>query len=256
MTDNAPVQPAPPVEARIAATVLLVRDDPFEVLMVERHAKAVFASALVFPGGVIESEDADEKWLPYLQGHEGLTADQRAIRIGALRETYEETALLLARTPDGEDVPQPAPGVSPFLDVVRDSGGLLALDEIVPFGHWVTPAMQRRRFDTHFLVARAPHDQVPVADGGETVQFEWISPTDAIRLGEEGERLVIFPTRMNLLMLGQSSSADTALDDARGRTIVTVQPEVAPQPDGTRIVTIPAEAGYGVTQDIQKSDPV
>jgi 8-oxo-dGTP pyrophosphatase MutT (NUDIX family) len=61
-----------PVPVRLSATVLLVRDDPFEVLMVRRHEKAHFASALVFPGGTIDPEDRSEVWLDHITGADGL----------------------------------------------------------------------------------------------------------------------------------------------------------------------------------------
>src|ERR1700751_4445273 len=110
---------------RPSTTVLLVRDsaDGLEVLMVVRNDRSQYASALVFPGGVIDAEDGDEAWLGLIDGAEGLDPAERTRRIAGFRELHEETGLLLLDAPqhrpktDGE-------GTS-FLEVVRGSGGRL-----------------------------------------------------------------------------------------------------------------------------------
>ena len=96
------------VVPRPSATILLLRDDPFEVLMVRRSNSGLFASALVFPGGLVEPEDRDEAWLPLLLCAEGLDADARAHRIAALREMWEEAAILPLAGGHGECPPPPA----------------------------------------------------------------------------------------------------------------------------------------------------
>ena len=82
-----------PAPARLAATLLLVRDgaEGLEVFMVARHRQIDFASgALVFPGGRVEPEDET------LGGGE-YDRRERALRVGAIRETFEECGVLLAR---------------------------------------------------------------------------------------------------------------------------------------------------------------
>lgn len=88
---------AAPVRAVPASTVLLVRDRPaFEVLMVTRHQQSTFAGgALVFPGGKVDREDGDERWKESIDGWHSVPIDQRALRIAAIREVFEETGLLI-----------------------------------------------------------------------------------------------------------------------------------------------------------------
>jgi 8-oxo-dGTP pyrophosphatase MutT (NUDIX family) len=74
---------APPA----SATVLLLRDDPFEVLMVRRNARGSFASSLVFPGGAIDAEDYHNDWALLIEDFGDFDPDERARRIGAIRET-------------------------------------------------------------------------------------------------------------------------------------------------------------------------
>jgi 8-oxo-dGTP pyrophosphatase MutT (NUDIX family) len=65
---------------RNAASLILVRGEPLEVLMVRRHARASFTSSYVFPGGVVEPDDADDAWLPRLIGADTLSRPERAPR--------------------------------------------------------------------------------------------------------------------------------------------------------------------------------
>jgi 8-oxo-dGTP pyrophosphatase MutT (NUDIX family) len=92
-----------PVAIRPAATILLVRDDPtFEVLMVKRHHQIDFASgALVFPGGKTHAGDHDEGWADHVIGWDQTPAEKRALRIAAIREAYEEAAIIVANDAAG-----------------------------------------------------------------------------------------------------------------------------------------------------------
>lgn len=233
---------------RLAATVLVVRDDPFEVLTVRRHAGATFASAIVFPGGVVDPDDHDEAWLPLLTGAEELDPRERAIRIAGIRETFEETGLLLARRPDDSDVDQPDAAALRFIDTVRASGGRLRLDEVVHFGHWITPKQNPKRFDTHFLLARAPRNQTATADGTEAINVEWAAPLALVERAEQGERNIMFPTYANLLRLAESGTTTDALHRAAARPRFAVHARAETRLDGTRVSIISAEAGYGITE--------
>lgn len=93
-----------PSAIRPAATILLVRDEPaFQVLMVKRHHQIDFASgALVFPGGKTHAGDHDPLWREHASGWDAAPEAERALRIAAIREAYEETGVLLARDGRGE----------------------------------------------------------------------------------------------------------------------------------------------------------
>src|SRR5215472_1237911 len=96
----------PDVPILPAATILLLRDAPtFEVLMVKRHHQIDFASgALVFPGGKSHPGDHDPAWAEHVIGWEAFEADQRALRIAAIREVFEEAGILLAQRRDGAPI--------------------------------------------------------------------------------------------------------------------------------------------------------
>jgi len=235
---------------RAASTVLLVRDDPLQVLMVRRRHGGTFSNALVFPGGIVEEADAEDAWLPHLAGADGLSPEARAARIGALRETYEEASILVARLADGTPIPAgPPDDGTPFRELVARRGARLALDELHPFGHWVTPALEPRRFDTTFFLCRAPDGQLARQDDGETVGFEWAEPAVLLERAAAGERSLLFPTLMNLRRLAESSTSSDAIAAAGARPVVRVDP-VARREGDRIILTIPAEAGYGVTEHV------
>jgi 8-oxo-dGTP pyrophosphatase MutT (NUDIX family) len=244
-----------------AATILLLRDQPaFEVLMVKRHHQIDFASgALVFPGGKTHAGDHDVAWGERAVGWAALAPDKRALRLAALREAYEETGILMAQTLDGGTFagdPRAAAARADiaadrrsFLGLVVELGLRLDLDALTVFARWITPPLTPKRFDTWFYVAIAPPDQLALCDGWETVDAEWIEPLEALRLGERGERKVIFPTRMNLGLLAEAGGAEDAIARARARTLVTVEPRIVDGPEG-RVLVLPPDAGYGTVSEL------
>jgi 8-oxo-dGTP pyrophosphatase MutT (NUDIX family) len=240
-----------PGPVRLAATVLLLRDAPaFEVLMVKRHHQIDFAAgALVFPGGKSHGGDEDPRWRDLATGWDAVGEDGAALRIAAIREAYEEAGVLLARDAagtfyEGEAAVEVRAAVAddrvPFIDVVEDLGLKLDLAALTIFARWITPRLMPKRFDTWFYAAHAPGAQLAVCDGHEAVDAEWIAPAQALDMAAAGTRKVIFPTRMNLQLLAESTSPADAIARASTRPLVTVEPWVEGQ--GLRIQP---DAGYG-----------
>ena len=248
---------------RPASTMLLLRDgkDGMEVFMVVRHHQIDFASgALVFPGGSLDPDDHVLAARPELIHHtETLDALALAFRIGALRETFEECGILLAR-PKGstalasakdakrvEDKHRAALCESKiaFSQILDAEGLVLALDLLVPFAHWITPVAMSKRFDTLFFMARAPEDQLGAHDGHESVDSVWVTPQQALADTKTGRFKLVFATERNLIKLGENRTVDTALDAARKNKPITVTPEIIPSEGKKRQLRIPLEAGYG-----------
>ena len=244
------------IAARLASTILILRDgaDGLEVFMVVRHHEIDFASgALVFPGGSVEPGDrliaADHTLCPPI---ESISDDLMALRVGAIRETFEECGLLLARPAGSHDLV--GRDAMRLIDVDGDrsdfAGALErhrlapAVDLLEPFAHWVTPLFMPKRFDTHFFLAAAPPDQLAAHDGHESVDSVWINPAKALEAAKAARYTIIFPTRLNLQMLAPARTVSEAFAQVRARTIVTVMPEPVKLPSG-RGLRIPIEAGYG-----------
>jgi 8-oxo-dGTP pyrophosphatase MutT (NUDIX family) len=254
--------------ARPAATVLLLRDRPtgLEVFMVVRHHAIDFAGgALVFPGGRVEESDQELADRPQdCPNPEGLSADALAFRIAAIRETFEECGVLLARPHGSQDLIDSATlrrledqhcaalnAGSIGFDAVLGSEGLLpAPDLLVHFAHWITPAHQPKRYDTHFFLAEAPEAHLAVHDGQEAVESIWITPVEALADTATGKYKLVFATAKNLEKLGRSRTVDEAMTAARSARVVTVQPKGTKLEGGKRLLRIPEEAGYGGSEFI------
>jgi 8-oxo-dGTP pyrophosphatase MutT (NUDIX family) len=241
-----------------AATVLLVRDGAagLEVLMATRARTIDFAAgAAVFPGGKVAPADFDERWLTLSTDGAGLDTVERGFRVAAARETFEETGILLAHAADGTPVdPSAAAALAPersvveraperFADVVAGAGLRLDLSAFVDFAHWLTPEGMPKRFDTRFLIAMAPDGQIPACDGGEATALDWLSPAGAVADAREGRRAIIFPTRLNLELLGQSGDAAGAVSAARARPLRPVTPRIIRE-NGEAMLVIRDDAGY------------
>lgn len=248
---------------RPASTILLLRDGAerreIEVFMMVRHYEIDFNSgALVFPGGSVDKSDNEIIASPSLYaGGEGMDAGELSFRIAAIRETFEESGILLARAKGSKALvdakraseieaahrAELCEGKITFLKVLTDNGLVLALDELVPYAHWITPEGMPKRFDTWFFLAAAPPDQLGAHDGKESTDSIWVSPREALEGGETGRFKLPFPTTRNLIKLGKQASVKAALDDSRGKSIVTVTPVMTKTATG-RQLRIPLEAGY------------
>jgi 8-oxo-dGTP pyrophosphatase MutT (NUDIX family) len=259
----------PDIAPRPASTILLLRDGAgtageggrgeIEVFMMVRHYEIDFASgALVFPGGSVEEGDQEIIASPELySGGEGLDANDFSFRIAAIRETFEESGILLAhprgsnelvdakRAAEIEAASRAAlsEGKTTFLQVLTENGLMLAIDELVPYAHWITPTGMPKRFDTWFFLAAAPPEQAGAHDGRESTDSIWLSPREALAGGESGRFKLPFPTTRNLIKLGKQPNVRAALQDGRSKPVMTVTPVVT-RLNGGRQLRIPLEAGY------------
>jgi 8-oxo-dGTP pyrophosphatase MutT (NUDIX family) len=254
---------------RPAATILLLRDGSagLEVFMVVRHHAIDFASgALVFPGGRVEEDDHR---LASQFAAEVSAGAESAFRIAAIRETFEECGVLLAR-PRGsshligaamlklvEDRHRAAlnAGAVSFETVLKEADLLPALDLLVHFAHWITPANQPKRYDTQFFLAEAPAEHLAVHDGTEAVESIWIRPTQALADTEAGHFKLVFATAKNLEKLSRWRTAAEALEAAKTATVVTVLPRATKLDGNRRVLRIPAEADYGGSEFVVEMPP-
>ena len=208
--------PRTPAPVRPAATVLLLRDTPdgIEVLMTRRSMTASFApGAYVFPGGGVDALDAAS------HGQARRRATQSDLHltqaIAAIRESFEELGVLLARRRDGSAADHSDIAAlersAPFAAQCQALGLTLAADEVFVLAHWITDRDLARRFDVPFLVARMPEGQAPVADESEQFEPVWVRPADALARHKAGAFFIIFPTIRTLERLLDYASVDAVL---------------------------------------------
>jgi glyoxylase-like metal-dependent hydrolase (beta-lactamase superfamily II)/8-oxo-dGTP pyrophosphatase MutT (NUDIX family) len=207
-----------PAALKAAATVLLMRQSAqgLEVLMTRRSQQASFApGAFVFPGGGIDPLDGSAAVHGQCskrpdQGPEALTQ-----ALAAIRESFEELGVLLARRPDGghaqaSDI-QAMDRQQPFFAQCQARGLVPAADEVWQLAHWITDRDMPKRFDVPFLIARMPDGQEPVADESEQFEPVWVRPADALARYEAGTMFMIFPTIRTLQRLQAFNSVEAVL---------------------------------------------
>jgi 8-oxo-dGTP pyrophosphatase MutT (NUDIX family) len=255
-----------------AATIMLVREaspSP-EVLMIQRHAKSEFLPDLyVFPGGRVDP--GDHELADRVSGLSTEEAMQRANSVDAeaalgffvagIRETFEEAGVLLARRRGESALVSGAlaaelsrhrldmqSGKLSLREIVEDNDLELAADRLQVHGHWITPAVVPRRFDTLFFTAAAPADHQAAHDGVESTNYVWIRPEEALEQAKRKERQMIFPTLANLQTIAGFAKVDEIVESSRQRPVVPITPTIVGEGDDRRLV-IPTDAGYPLSQE-------
>jgi 8-oxo-dGTP pyrophosphatase MutT (NUDIX family) len=243
-----------------AATVMLLRDAPeLEVFMLRRNFDSVWiAGATVFPGGAVDPEDRDPALAARCEGWDDARASRAVQRtegglgffVAAVRETFEEAGVLLARDSDASPVDANAAhlsaaraalnaGTTAFGEFVAQHDLVLATDELHVFSHWVTPPGGPRRYDTWFFVAAAPEGEY-THDDTELIASEWVRPAEAVAAADRGEIDLIFPTRRNLEALARFATAADVLAAARVADPAVTGRFVRESVEGRRI-TLPGD---------------
>jgi 8-oxo-dGTP pyrophosphatase MutT (NUDIX family) len=259
--------------ARPAATIVLLRDRPsgLEVFMMVRHHAIDFASgALVFPGGRVEDSDFElARDASLCPNPEGFDNAAMAFRLAAIRETFEECGVLLARPRESAALIDAAAlreverayrvalaeGQISFAQILTACGLLPATDLLTHFAHWITPRHQPKRYDTQFFLAEAPMEHIAAHDGAESVDSLWITPRQVLTDTAAGRFKLVFATQMNLTKLAHDATAAEAIAAAREAKVVTVLPEVSRIDGARRVMRVPLAAGYGAEEFLVDNPP-
>jgi 8-oxo-dGTP pyrophosphatase MutT (NUDIX family) len=216
--------PQDAVLPRDAATVVLLRDvaagdgpagdGGLEVYLLRRAGSMAFAAGMhVFPGGSVDPRDGDAEtawagpppaeWGRRLGCPENLA---RALVCAAVRETFEESGVLLAGPSADAVVTDTTAGDweadrQALLDRSLSMSALLARRGLVlrsdllgAFAHWITPEFEPRRFDTRFFLAALPVGQLARDVSGEADAADWMRVTDAARAFDDGRLAMLPPT--------------------------------------------------------------
>ena len=246
------------VAARPAATVVLLRDAVagVEVWLLRRVSAMAFApGASVFPGGRVDPADgvgdgtadggadgaAGVSWAgddpAATAGRFGCSAGEaRASVMAAIRETFEETGVLLTRPPydvvsdsGARDLAARRRRVEAhelaFTALLDELGVAVDADLIRPWARWITPAAEPRRYDTFFYVAALPPGATAHAETSEAVEARWISPADALAEHARGDRPMLPPTVVTLRELAGFSSVAAVLAASTTRSLAVVEPD-------------------------------
>jgi 8-oxo-dGTP pyrophosphatase MutT (NUDIX family) len=254
-----------PVTARPAATVVLLRDTAagLQVYLLRRLPSMAFAGGMqAFPGGAVDARDTDDAALGWL----GPSPADWASRLGtaepaargfvcaAIRETFEESGILLASFPDRspvvptgaawEDARQALVARQLALsDLLERFCLAVRTDLLRAWAHWVTPRFEPRRYDTWFFLAALPDGQQARDVSGEADRAAWTRPGDAIAAAESGQVVMLPPTWAVLDQLASYETVAAALAAADNRSIETVTPGWIDEAGEIRLV-FPGEAAF------------
>lgn len=254
---------------RDSATVIVARDGAqgIEIFMLERHVKSDFVGgAYVFPGGKVDEADSDPALHEFVDGADPdeaarlVEAGDRGLgfHLAALRETFEEAGVLLARHAadgtvvrlDGADQDRFAQarhaliaGEVTLLNLAREEKIRFALDLMGYWNRWITPHGLHRRYDARFFIAELPAGQTPLHDAVETTASAWLRPADALARARAGEIVVIFPTRKTLEEVARFGSLAEAIASCAGKRIIPLLPRLVID-EGAPKVVLPGDPTF------------
>ena len=250
------------VATRDAATVVLLRDPGPQVYLLRRHDRMAFAAGMaVFPGGVVDDRD---RRAPFgAGGWAGPSAEEWARRLGcdtatarglvcaAVRETYEESGVLLAG-PDATTVVADTTGEdweadrvalvakqTSLADMLERRSLMLRTDLVAAWAHWITPAFEPRRYDTRFFVAILPSGQRTRDVSTESDAVTWLAAADAVEAAESGELGMLPPTVSTCVEVAALDRAADALAAAELRAITPIEPRLVVEGDLAWLETAP-----------------
>lgn len=243
-----------PAEPRNAATVVLMRPGPAgpEVYLLRRQTSMAFAGGMcVFPGGGVDPRDFDheiawtgptpQQWAAQLGADE---ATARALVCAAVRETFEESGVLLAgesaetvvADTTGEDWETDRAALEArelaFTEFLDRRGLVLRADLLGVWAAWLTPVFEPRRYRTWFFVADLPEGQRTRDVSTESDHVTWLPAMQAVSDVERQQLLMLPPTYLTCLEVGQYVDPADVLEASRDRSVEMFMPEVEQNDEG------------------------
>lgn len=264
-----------------SATVILVRSNQansWEVFLARRHRDSSFmADAYVFPGGQVAAADADAQ----LNGHistpdnfnpQALLQDDRlspemaqSFFICAIRETFEEAGVLIARTSSGHSINfdlnqenerftayrrELNAGTITIHNIAEKENLQFPLDALIPYAHWITPEIMPKRFRTFFFLVKLPEEQKTTTDCSELTDSLWATPRDILKMHYNKEIMLMPPTLKTMEELTVYASIDELFAAARGRMIYPIMPQPT-----DKILKLPHDPEYNIEKYKQPARP-
>ncbi|MCC6648083.1 MAG: hypothetical protein IT374_21255 [Polyangiaceae bacterium] len=246
-----------PVAPRAAATVLALRPGAagLEIYCIVRHAKSGFMGGLVaFPGGKVDPSDHDARFdaaplHPRALDLGDTPEPVRALAVAACREALEEAALvptIRALDTAGALSLRAALAGATFADALAAAGLTLDLSALAPFGRWITPAAEPRRFDAAFFLLASPEGQRGQHDAHETTDGFWRTPADVLARWRAGELQIAPPTARALELLLPCATLDDARALAARQSLLPVCPELVAEAGG--FLALPGDPAHSVRE--------
>lgn len=196
-----------------AAAVILMKNG--EVFLAQRNPKTPFLGGWnAFPGGKLDAGDAEIA----VAGCDD--AEKAKYIVCAVRETFEETGVLLVRNGEKMTKGQRASllddlmsGRSTFAEILAHWGLLIDAEDFIYTGFWTTPQFSPVRFKTRFFIAECPQKQQPVTES-ELIEGKFLTSENALDLWRKGEILISPPVLISLQELAKNSNDSCDFESA------------------------------------------
>ncbi len=250
-----------PPAPKPAASVLVLRENEgkIEIFCVRRHQKSGFlGGAVVFPGGKVDAADMDPAWTTQSsdppQRTAEFTADAglgRAFAIAACRETLEEGGIcpFTTEVDDAQIAALRADLSRPLRELLQARSLRLDLGALIPFGRWVTPEAESRRFDAVFYLTALPPGQTGKHDNHETITSFWERPGRLLERWSRGELFLAPPTVRCLELLLDVTTYTEAQRVALTQSLLPVCPHFVPANDeGLPFLALPGDPAHPVAE--------
>lgn len=267
-----------PAEPRAASTVMLLREGDgklggLESYMLRRHVGMEFAAGMsVFPGGGVDPRDAEldlslwvgptpEQWAERMHC---TPEEAKALVCAAVRETFEESGVLLAGTVDtvvadttADDWERDRAALEAhelvFADFLTARGLVLRTDLLSVLGGWLTPVFEPKRYLTWFFVAALPEGQITRDVSTESDLVDWLSIRDAIRLAMDQKMLLLPPTYVTLCEVYEATSTAAALEHVSDVPFEMITPVFNPETNRLENSDRVADLGIRIGQAVYGS---
>jgi 8-oxo-dGTP pyrophosphatase MutT (NUDIX family) len=262
-----------------AATVILIRPSKagdWEIFLARRHQKQSFMpGAYVFPGGQLEEADSDPQLENYIKTadvfdpcrllQDGSLPRKKTLGffIAAIRETFEETGIFFGGKTSGNYISlngeetiqrfyhyrqELSVSQITLTEIVRKENILLFPDSLIPYAHWITPEFEKKRFNTHFFLAKLPPGQTPLADAMELTESLWVTPQKALEMHCRREIILMPPTLKTIEELSAFRNINELFSATQKKIIYPILPQLT-----GNILKLPHDPEYSI--DAYKRPP-
>lgn len=244
-----------PVAPRDAASIVLARAPrrttgtptagDLEIYFLLRHASMQFAASMaVFPGGGVDPRDFEDDSTPWAGPSPEAWAERlevpvamaRALVYAAVRETFEESGVLLAG-PSADAVVADTTGDDweadrvalekrelSFTEFLDRRELVVRADLLTPWARWITPEFEPRRFNTWFFLAELPEGQRTRDVSSESARVMWMPIRDAVAAADADELAMMPPQYCTIAEMYDAGSVAEAAAVADARALDTILP--------------------------------
>lgn len=187
----------------------------------------------------------------------------------AIRETFEESGILLAQLASGKQLDfadnktrqrfaqyrtKILQQEMTLVDLARKESLVYPLSDLKPYAHWVTPEVEKKRFDTRFFLSPMPAGQKPIHDAREMTETLWIEPGRALLKQRQGDILLMPPTLKTLEEMAQQPSVAELLANLSSTSIQPIMPQISSEGDSI-VIKFPHDPEYTIAELKQSPRP-